>query len=517
MMARPAKKTTAKKATAKKATATKATAQKSTARKEAAATEAEATAKTTAAKKTATKQSATTKPRASALADATGTTRRRSAADREKAARTRSSSSDKRRATHDKPIKKGFAHRLYTGEASYDFMKNRRQWYLISGIILLICIGSIIFRGLNLGIEFTGGTVFQVPTKVTPQTIGDVGSVVEGTGLPDLGGTSVVTVGDHTARVQTRTMTPEEVSKVRNALASHVGANANEVTYSTVGGSWGRQITEKGIQALVVFLVLVGLMIWAYFRDWKMSVAALVALLHDLIVTVGVYSLTGFTVTPATLIGVLTILGYSLYDTVVVFDKVRENVAGIFKQKHTYSEQANLAINQVLVRSINTTIIGVLPVAAILIAALFVLGPGPLEDLGLALFVGMIAGAYSSLFIATPLLAQLREREPEMAAHRAKLGKRDARHARGSAVSGDRPDTDDDVEDDELDSETVERRGNRDVVVNKVGETPWELEGVEVDELDDADLAEADEVDEAPAPTNRAGRRQNRRPSKSRR
>ncbi len=188
--------------------------------------------------------------------------------------------------------------------------------------------------------------------------------------------------------------------------------------------SWGKQITQQAAIALVVFLVLVGLLIWIYFRDAKMSVAALLALGHDLVITIGVYALVGFTVTPATMIGVLTILGYSLYDTVVVFDKVRENVAAMETNKVTYTEAANHAVNQVLVRSLNTTIIGVLPVAAILFAGVFVLGSGPLEDLGLALFVGMIAGAYSSIFIATPLLAQLREREPEMTAHRERVERR---------------------------------------------------------------------------------------------
>ena len=177
--------------------------------------------------------------------------------------------------------------------------------------------------------------------------------------------------------------------------------------------------------------MLVSLLIWAYFRDFKMAIAALVALLHDVVITVGIYALVGFTVTPATLIGILTILGYSLYDTVVVFDKVRENVADLTPSKLTYSDAANAAINQVLIRSINTTIIGVLPVAALTFVGTFVLGTGPLKDLGLALLVGMIAGAYSSIFIAAPLLAQLKEAEPEMREHRAKLHRRAQRRGDG--------------------------------------------------------------------------------------
>lgn len=458
------------------------------------------------------------KPETSALREATTGTRRRTsakAAARSKGAaavedssletagmdETASSTTIPR---HDQvPTRHSLAHRLYTGQTSYDFMGNRRKWYLISGVILLICFLSLGIRGLNLGIEFKGGTVFTVPVAVNDGIPNEIGSVVEQTGIGELDGTSVVTIGDHTARVQARTMTPEEVTTVRTALAEHVGVSTDEIAYSTVGASWGQQITEKGIQALVVFIVLVGLMIWAYFRDWKMSVAALVALVHDLLLTIGVFALLGFTVSPSTLIGVLTILGYSLYDTVVVFDKVRENVKDITRQQHTYAEQANLAINQVLVRSINTTIIGVLPVAAILVAATFFMGPGPLEDLGLALFVGMIAGAYSSVFIAAPLLAQLRERDAEMVAHRAKLGRRTARHARGSMDSV--TEAAESVASDERSLRATS--STPEVVVNQVGDNPWELEGVEVADPDPDDLPAAD--DDA-APTRQQPRRQPR-------
>ena len=406
-------------------------------------------------------------PVSSALRDATAGTRR------PRRTPTPASSTKKPAGTptprHDRlPLRHGLAHRLYTGETSYDFMRHRKKWYIVSAVVLLICIGSLLIRGLNLGIEFKGGTVFTVPVTVTSSVPNDLGRVVEDTGLPELDATSVVTIGDNSARVQTRSMAPEEVITVRSALAQYVGASVEDVGYSSVGASWGEQITQKGIQALLVFLVLVGLMIWIYFRDWKMSVAALIAMVHDLILTVGIFSLLGFTVSPASLIGVLTILGYSLYDTVVVFDKVRENVKDITKQKHTYSEQTNLAINQVLVRSINTTIIGVLPVFAILIAAVFFMGPGPLEDLGLALFVGMVAGAYSSIFIAAPMLAQLREREPELAEHRARLGRRTARHARGAVHADDTGDEQAAV------AEPVTAR-RPEVILNEGGEDPWEL------------------------------------------
>ena len=330
-------------------------------------------------------------------------------------------------------------HRLYTGEVSYDFIGHRRRWYVISGILLTISILALLVRGLTLGIEFEGGADFQAPTKVSAaQMVQPVRDALERSGVPDLGEATVNTIGDSQVRVQTRTLdTTTEVPAVRGAIGEAVGVPGDQVNYSLIGASWGGQITERALIALIVFLVLVTLVIWIYFRDAKMSAAALVALLHDLLLTVGIYALVGFTVTPATLIGVLTILGYSLYDTVVVFDKVRENVRGVrTSTTKTYSEAANLAVNQVLVRSINTTIIGVLPVAALLFAGTFILGEGPLKDLSLALFVGMVSGAYSSIFIATPLLAQLKEREPDMRRHRARVEtRRDKAEARGGATA----------------------------------------------------------------------------------
>ena len=328
-----------------------------------------------------------------------------------------------------------FGHKLYTGELSYNFVGRRRRWYVISAILMIVSIASIGIRGLDWGIEFEGGADFQVQATVTDSTVADFTAAVNGSGVADLGEVSVSTIGNDQVRVQTRTLDPvNEVPKVRDAIAQEAGVDGDQVAYSLIGASWGGQITDRALIALGVFLLLVTLVIWAYFRNWKMSVAALIALLHDLVLTIGIYALVGFTVTPATVIGVLTILGYSLYDTVVVFDKVRENVRDLTSSaRQTYSEAANLAVNQVLVRSINTTIIGVLPVAALLFAGAFILGEGPLKDLALALFVGMISGAYSSIFIATPMLAQFKEREPEMQ----KLTKRVlARRAKSDAKAG---------------------------------------------------------------------------------
>ncbi len=336
---------------------------------------------------------------------------------------------DKGKGTGKDVKKASFAHRLYTGEIGYDFVGKRKRWYIVSAALMAISVLAIAVLNLNLGIEFKGGAVFSAPVAVNAETTDQVRTAVERLGLPDNDDLSVTTIGDGQVRVQTRSLSVDEVTQVKAAIAQAVGGiSVDEVAYSLIGASWGSMITQQALIALGVFLVLVSLLIWGYFRNYKMAIAAMVALLHDLVLTVGIYALVGFSVTPATLIGVLTILGYSLYDTVVVFDKVRENVADLKNGKVTYSEAANSAVNQVLIRSINTTILGVLPVAALTFTGVFVLGTGPLKDLGLALLVGMIAGAYSSIFIAAPLLAQLKEAEPEMREHRERLARRAQRH-----------------------------------------------------------------------------------------
>jgi preprotein translocase subunit SecF len=328
-------------------------------------------------------------------------------------------------------------HRLYTGEVSYDFIGHRRRWYTISAILIAVSILALAWRGLDFGIEFKGGADFKAATQVNAQTVDSMRDALRNSGVPDLDEATVNTIGNNQVRVQTRTLDPtEEVPKVRAAIANEVGISPDQVAYSLIGASWGGQITERALIALGVFLTLVALVIGIYFRDVKMSAAALIALGHDLILTIGIYALVGFTVTPATLIGVLTILGYSLYDTVVVFDKVRENVRDLRSSTtRTYSEAANLAVNQVLVRSINTTIIGVLPVAALLFTGAVILGEGPLKDLALALFVGMVAGAYSSIFIATPILAQMKEREPDMKKLSARVRARRAKEGQKERVT----------------------------------------------------------------------------------
>ncbi len=333
--------------------------------------------------------------------------------------------------------REGIAHRLYTGKLSYDFMANRKLWFAITGGLVVLSLLVLMVRQLSLGIEFLGGTDFQAPVAVQAGTVEEIRSATDEFTVPELDA-QVFSIGDSAVRIQTRSLTPQEITQTRTDIAELVGTSTDEVTYNTIGGSWGAKISRDAAVAVAVFIVLVMGLIAVYFRDWRMSVAAIIALAHDMVVTLGVYAIVGFTVTPSTLIGILTVLGYSLYDTVVVFDKVRENTKDLAETNKTYSQQANLAINQVLVRSVNTTVIGVLPVLAMFIAGV-VGNSNPLKDLGLALLVGMIAGAVSSIVIATPLLAWFKERTPEMVAHRAEMEKRRARaeyRAQGHHAAG---------------------------------------------------------------------------------
>ena len=312
--------------------------------------------------------------------------------------------------------------RLYRGDVSIDFVGRRKTWYLVSLGILVVVVAALAVRGLTFGIEFRGGVEFQAAMPATEANVEAVREAVIGTGLDAASDPVVTTSGTDGIRIQTEPLSTDEVSEVQRALTA---AGATEVSQQAVGPTWGQQIANKALIGLLVFLFLVVLFIWAYFREWRMSAAAIVALAHDLVITVGVYALAGFEVTPATVTGLLTILGYSLYDTVVVFDKVRENTRGISaSNRRTYADAANLAVNQTLVRSINTSIAALLPVGAILWVGAFQLGSGPLKDLALALFVGMAAGTYSSVFIATPLLAQLKMREPAMQAQSRRVEQR---------------------------------------------------------------------------------------------
>ncbi len=328
-----------------------------------------------------------------------------------------------------------FTHGLYTGQVSFNIVDNRRRWYLISTVLVVLSLGSLVFRGLNFGIEFSGGSVITVPSATC--TVEQARAAFLGAGVTAEDPTVTVTQGSlgRNVDVQTIHLEPSQTKTAQDALAKGCNTDVNSITTQVVGASWGQQITHKAIVGLLVFLAAVVLYLSVWF-EWRMAVAALIALAHDIIITVGVYALVGFEVTPATVIGVLTILGYSLYDTVVVFDKVKENTKAITASaRMTYGQAANLAVNQTLVRSINTSIVGLLPVASLLFVGSYVLGAGTLKDLALALFVGIAIGTYSSVFVATPVLVDFKNREPSIRALNKRVAQRDA--ARGGAPSQD--------------------------------------------------------------------------------
>jgi preprotein translocase subunit SecF len=303
-----------------------------------------------------------------------------------------------------------FGNALYSGERSIDFVGRRKLWYSIAAVFLIISIVVPIARGgFNIGIEFRGGVEYRVPGVTDAQ-----GGLAKDVVTKELPGESpiITTIGGDTLRIQTANLSEEESKAIYEGLLAAYNKTEKEVTKSFIGASWGEDVTSKALNGLIWFLVLTTVLMAAYFRTVKMSVAAMAALVHDMVITAGIYGMTGFEVTPAAVIGFLTILGYSLYDTVVVFDKIRETTNEVeFSTTATFSERVNLAVNQTLIRSINTSVVALLPVAAILFIGSFLLGAGTLRDIALALFVGMLVGTYSSIFIAPPVYAQLREGE----------------------------------------------------------------------------------------------------------
>ncbi|UPK76952.1 protein translocase subunit SecF [Nocardioidaceae bacterium SCSIO 66511] len=325
-------------------------------------------------------------------------------------------------------------HNLYEGQVSFDFVGRRRLWYAISIVILIVAGLGLFVRGLDMGIEFRGGVEFTAKIAPTSANVDAMRNAVVDSGIADAGDPTVTTSGQSAVRIDTKPLSQDEATKVESALRD---AGASDISQNLIGPTWGQQVAKKAAIGLVVFIGFVVIFIWAYFREWKMSVSAIVALIHDLVITVGVYALSGFEVTPATVTGLLTILGYSLYDTVVVFDKVRENTRGFERSlARAYAESANLAVNQTLVRSINTSIMALLPVGSLLVVGVAALGSGPLKDLSLALFVGMAAGTYSSIFIATPLAVQLKESEPVVREQAEKVERRRAREATSGEDEG---------------------------------------------------------------------------------
>ncbi|GAA2275219.1 protein translocase subunit SecF [Streptomyces hawaiiensis] len=302
--------------------------------------------------------------------------------------------------------------RLHRGEIGYDFVKNRKIWYGLSILITITAIVGLAVRGLNMGIEFQGGAVFNTPKNMSVSV-----SQAEEYAETASGHDAIVQkLGDGSLRIQVAGIETDKANQIKAQLSDDLKVDAEQINAELVGPSWGEQIANKAWQGLGIFLILVVIYLAIAF-EWRMALAAFVALIHDITITVGIYALVGFEVTPGTVIGLLTILGYSLYDTVVVFDSLKEQTKDLTKQtRWTYSDVANRSINSTLVRSINTTVVALLPVAGLLFIGGGVLGAGMLNDISLSLFVGLAAGAYSSIFIATPLVADLKEREPQMKA-----------------------------------------------------------------------------------------------------
>jgi preprotein translocase subunit SecF len=322
--------------------------------------------------------------------------------------------------------------RLNAGEAVFDFIGHRKRWYWISAVLLLLSITSFIVRGFNFGIEFDGGTQFQF--RATTAQPAEVQQVAEQAGADVQNTPQIVgSGGSRSILVKTGELSAPDQTKIKNALQSAFG---QQVNVEAVSSSWGSDITKAAIRGLVIFLIAVCIFIAIRF-EWKMAVGAIAALFHDLLLTAGIYSVIGFEVSPSTIVGLLTILGFSLYDTVVVFDKVDENARGILGgSRITYSGAANLAVNQTLMRSINTSLIALLPVAGLLFVGAGLLGVGTIKDLALVLFVGIASGAYSSIFLATPIVCELKEREPKYKALAKRVAQRRAAEARGEVPTG---------------------------------------------------------------------------------
>ena len=312
------------------------------------------------------------------------------------------------------------ARRLYHGETHFDFVGRRRWWFLISIALMLASALSLGLRGLNLSVDFVGGSLVECDNPAGAG-VADVRAALEGIGQ---GGAKVqLSGGGAGVRVQTGELTADGQQELIATVAGVVGiTDLSQISYQTVGPTFGRQVTESAVRALIVFFVVVSLFMW-WRLEWRMALAAMVEVLHDLVITAGIYSLSGFEVTPATVIAVLTILGYSLYDTVVVFDKIHENIAER-GERHTVSAIVNMSENQVLMRSINTSLTTLLPVGSLLFVGSLLLGATTLREFAMGLFVGIAAGTYSSIFLGAPLVAVWKEREEHWQRIRRRLGRK---------------------------------------------------------------------------------------------
>jgi len=303
--------------------------------------------------------------------------------------------------------------RLYRGETNIDFIGSRRRWYLASAVLVVVCVLSFIFRGFNLSIDFKGGSTFQLPASSSRINTANIEKAFSDAGVKISGAPQFTSGSDRQVVVN---VASKDVSLLQNAspkIARELGLKPDEVSPKIIGSDWGHDTTKNALEGLIIFLIAVSIYVSLRFQ-WRMAVGAMIALAHDLIIAAGVYSIVGFELSPSTIVGLLTILGFSLYDTVVVYDKVTENAKDILAgSRTTFSEAANKAVNQTLMRSINTSIIALLPVAGLLFVGVGVLGVGTIEDLALILFVGLLSGAYSSLFLATPVVVDLTERDPK--------------------------------------------------------------------------------------------------------
>jgi len=311
---------------------------------------------------------------------------------------------------------------LFHERTNFQFIKRSWRWAILSGAFILIgLLGFLANGGLNLGIDFEGGTSWQLTVVGRSPSSGTIRDLVKPLGVNDA---KVLIVGGNTVRVQSKTIAATNEAKVTASLAKYGHIKVADVSVSDVGPTWGKEVSGKAIKALIFFFIVIAGYLTLRF-EWKMAGSAIFAVIHDIVITVGIYAITQIEVTPATVVAFLTILGYSLYDTVVVFDRVRENTASMASLRgETYGEMVNKSLNQTLMRSLNTSFVAVLPVASLLFVGSYLLGAVALRDFGLALFVGLMSGAYSSIFVAAPILAWWKEREPKYRALAVKAASR---------------------------------------------------------------------------------------------
>ncbi|GGO21402.1 protein translocase subunit SecF [Microbispora rosea subsp. aerata] len=324
----------------------------------------------------------------------------------------------------------GVISRLYRGDINIDFVGKRKIWYGLSIFLLTVSIVGLVVNGLNLGVEFRGGSVFDF-TRTPGSSIEQVRETVSDAGVHQV----IVQQAGPNWRVTTESLKGDEVTKVQRAVAQKFGIDEEQVSSQVIGATWGGEVSQKAWIGLAVFMIAIMLYLSVAF-EWRMALAAIVALIHDLVITAGVYAWSGFEVTPATMLGFLTILGYSLYDAVVVFDMIKEVTSKLgTSAKMTYTQAANNALSHTLIRSLNTSLVAILPVAAILFIGTTLLGAGTLKDLSLALFVGMVVGTYSSLCVATPILVTLKEREPKWQALAERVRAKEAAAAKAARAA----------------------------------------------------------------------------------